>query len=63
VPLIEHLRFGNASEELLAAAAFRAALIVTGRRLHRSPLGLRVGPVVHAVLHHAHAPVAVVPYE
>ncbi|MBL1067712.1 universal stress protein [Streptomyces sp. 7-21] len=62
VPVIEHLRFGNASEVLLAAAAFRAVLLVTGRHRNRPRLGTRVGPVVHAALHHARPPVAVVPY-
>ncbi|MGP3969266.1 universal stress protein [Streptomyces sp. 6N223] len=63
VPVVEHLRFGNASEVLLTAAAFRAALVVVGRRRRRPRLGLRVGPVVHAALHHARPPVAVVPYD
>ncbi|MEO3751240.1 universal stress protein [Streptomyces sp. B6B3] len=63
VPVIEHVRFGNASEVLLSAAAFRAALVVVGRRRHRPRLGPRVGPVVHAALHHARPPVAVVPYD
>ncbi len=63
VPVIEHLRFGNASEVLLSAAAFRAALVVVGRRRTRPRLGLRIGPVVHAALHHARPPVAVIPYD
>jgi nucleotide-binding universal stress UspA family protein len=63
VPVVEHLRFGNASEVLLSAAAFRAALVVVGRRRRRPRLGLRVGPVVHAALHHARPPVAVIPYD
>ncbi|MGP4111108.1 universal stress protein [Streptomyces sp. 4N509B] len=63
VPVVEHLRFGNASEVLLTAASFRAALVVVGRRRRRPRLGLRVGPVVHAALHHATPPVAVVPYD
>ncbi|MGK5533767.1 universal stress protein [Streptomyces sp. URMC 129] len=63
VPVVEHLRIGNASEVLLTAAAFRAGLLVVGRRVHRPVLGMRVGPVVHAALHHARCPVAVVPYE
>ncbi|WP_326599155.1 universal stress protein [Streptomyces sp. NBC_01803] len=63
VPVVEHLRLGNASEVLLTAAAFRAGLLVVGRRVHRPVLGMRVGPVVHAALHHARCPVAAVPYE
>ncbi|WP_059013480.1 universal stress protein [Streptomyces specialis] len=63
VPVVEHLRSGNASEVLLTAAAFRSGLLVVGRRVHRPVLGMRVGPVVHAALHHARCPVAVVPYD
>lgn len=63
VPVVEHLRFGNASEVLLSAAAYRAVLVVVGRRRQRPKLGLRVGPVVHAALHHATPPVAVIPYD
>ncbi len=62
VPVTEHLRFGNAAEVLLSSAAFRAGLVVVGRRLRRPLLGTRIGPVAHAALHHARAPVAVVPY-
>ncbi|NYV77711.1 universal stress protein, partial [Streptomyces sp. UH6] len=31
--------------------------------IRRSPLGAHIGPVAQGVLHHAHAPVAVVPHE
>lgn len=47
---------------LLLAAAEEAALVVVGRRNRRSPLGFHIGPVAHAVMHHATAPVAVVPF-
>ncbi|GGS26159.1 stress-inducible protein [Streptomyces aureoverticillatus] len=40
-----------------------ASLVVVGRRIRSSPLGPRIGPVTHAVLHHAAAPVAVVPHD
>ncbi|WP_373465807.1 universal stress protein [Streptomyces sp. V3I8] len=40
-----------------------ARLAVVGRGVRRSSPGPRVGPVTHAVLHHAHAPVAVVPHD
>lgn len=43
-------------------AAAQAGLVVVGRRVHRPALGVRIGPVTHAVLHHAAAPVAVVPH-
>ncbi|MFC4466614.1 universal stress protein [Streptomyces xiangluensis] len=44
-------------------AAERAALVVVGRTKHRPSLGMHVGPVAHAILHHAKAPVAVVPHD
>jgi len=39
-----------------------ASLVVVGRRVRRRPFGAHIGPVTHAVLHHAVAPVAVVPH-
>ncbi|MFD6230322.1 universal stress protein [Streptomyces sp. NPDC060232] len=50
---------GSAAERLLDACR-GAELVVVGRRLRHSPLGAHLGPVAHAVLHHAAAPVAVV---
>ncbi|MBZ9593809.1 universal stress protein [Streptomyces erythrochromogenes] len=50
---------GSAGERLLHASR-GAALVVVGRRLRHSPLGPHLGPVAHAVLHHAAAPVAIV---
>ncbi|MFE9017610.1 universal stress protein [Streptomyces sp. NPDC007808] len=44
----------------LVDAAKEASLVVVGRRIRRSPFGTHIGPVTHAVLHHATAPVAVV---
>ncbi|MGW8378159.1 universal stress protein [Streptomyces sp. ODS28] len=46
----------------LADASRDAALVVVGRRIRKSPLGSHIGPVTHAALHHAGAPVAVVPH-
>ncbi|MGW1024725.1 universal stress protein [Streptomyces sp. NPDC002577] len=43
-------------------AAAQAGLLVVGRRIRRLHLGMRLGAVAHAVLHHAAAPVAVVPH-
>ncbi|WP_129839992.1 universal stress protein [Streptomyces sp. RFCAC02] len=64
VRLVEDVRFGNAGEQLLAAASGgRAALLVVGRRTNRGLLSMRIGSVAHAALHHAEMPVAVVPYE
>ena len=47
----------------LVDAAREASLVVVGRRIRRSPFGAHIGPVTHAVLHHATAPVAVVAHE
>ncbi|MEV0173590.1 universal stress protein [Streptomyces sp. NPDC050803] len=44
----------------LVDAAREASLVVVGRRIRRSAFGAHIGPVTHAVLHHATAPVAVV---
>ncbi|WP_327134830.1 universal stress protein [Streptomyces sp. NBC_01343] len=53
---------GPAGEQLVRAAA-RADLVVVGRHLRRSPLGVHLGSVAHAVLHHAAAPVAVIAHD
>ncbi|MDK9495975.1 universal stress protein [Streptomyces katrae] len=44
-------------------AAVGAALVVVGRRIRRSALGTRIGPITHAVMHHATSPVAVVAHD
>ncbi|MGC9543504.1 universal stress protein [Streptomyces sp. UG1] len=44
----------------LVDASREASLVVVGRRVRRSPFGAHIGPITHAVLHHAAAPVAVV---
>ncbi|MEU9076981.1 universal stress protein [Kitasatospora sp. NPDC004745] len=52
----------NASRTLVEASR-SASLVVLGRRAPRHPIAVpRLGPVAHAVLHHAHSPVAVVPH-
>ncbi|GAA3388082.1 universal stress protein [Streptomyces roseoviridis] len=61
VEVVEHFEIGSASEVLLSSSA-RAGLVVVGRRSHEEGLR-RLGPVTHAVLHHATAPVAVVPHD
>ncbi|MER5361854.1 universal stress protein [Streptomyces sp. NPDC002785] len=43
-------------------AAEGAALLVVGRRKHRSALASHLGPVTQAAIHHARCPVAVVPH-
>ncbi|MEE1941278.1 universal stress protein [Streptomyces sp. TRM 70361] len=53
---------GRPARHLLEAAE-AAALVVVGRRNRRSPLGFHIGPVAHAVMHHATVPVAVVPHD
>jgi nucleotide-binding universal stress UspA family protein len=53
---------GGAGRHLVDASR-DAALVVVGRRVRRSALGAHIGPVVQALLHHAAAPVAVVPHD
>lgn len=62
VDVVAQTAIGNAGDHLVDAAR-EASLVVVGRRIRRNPLGARIGPVTHAVLHHATAPVAVVPHE
>lgn len=62
VPVEELCTKGHAAAELVKAAP-TASLMVVGRRLSRHPLGPRIGPVTHAVVHHAFCPVAVVPHD
>jgi nucleotide-binding universal stress UspA family protein len=62
VRVIEHVELGATAEVLLDAAE-PATLVVVGRRRHRPALGMRIGPVAHAALHHAGCPVAVVPHD
>lgn len=45
----------------LVEASRTADLLVVGARRHRGHLGLQLGRVTHAVLHHSACPVAVVP--
>ncbi|MCD0484500.1 universal stress protein [Streptacidiphilus sp. ASG 303] len=49
------------SHKALLEAAADADLLVVGARRRHSAVGLQLGPVNHAVLHHAPCPVAVVP--
>ncbi|MFF6783685.1 universal stress protein [Streptomyces sp. NPDC012510] len=62
VEVIEESRSGSPAVHL-ADASRAASLVVVGRRIRRSPLGAHIGPVTHAVLHHATAPVAVVAHD
>ncbi|MFI1016835.1 universal stress protein [Streptomyces sp. NPDC020965] len=60
VEVVEESRPGKAVDQLVDASR-DAALLVVGRRVRRSPFS-RIGSVAHAVLHHATAPVAVIPH-
>ncbi|MEU0433944.1 universal stress protein [Streptomyces sp. NPDC006290] len=61
VPVAETVVDGRAAGELVRASA-GAALIVVGRRQRETRFGAYLGPVAHAVLHHADCSVAVVPH-
>ncbi|MEE1786104.1 universal stress protein [Streptomyces sp. SP17BM10] len=60
VEVVEEVRLGAAGS--LVEASAEAALVVVGRKRRRIELGPRLGRIAHAVLHHAKAPVAVVPH-
>ncbi|MFD4974589.1 universal stress protein [Streptomyces sp. NPDC058424] len=62
VEVVEQPHFGSPSL-LLIEASRGASLVVVGRRIRRATFGARLGPVIHAVLHHAAAPVAVVAHD
>ncbi|MFF4393878.1 universal stress protein [Streptomyces sp. NPDC001552] len=62
VGVIARASVGHAATELIRMGA-EAGLIVVGRRIRRSSIGAHIGPVTHAVLHHAKAPVAVIAHE
>ncbi|WP_133913086.1 universal stress protein [Streptomyces sp. NBC_00582] len=62
VEVREQTVVGGAGRHLVHAAR-DAALVVVGRERRRTPLAGRIGPVTHAVLQHASAPVAVVPHD
>ncbi|MFE1875806.1 universal stress protein [Streptomyces sp. NPDC059496] len=62
VGVIARASVGHAATELIGMGA-EAGLIVVGRRIRRSSIGAHIGPVTHAVLHHAKAPVAVIAHE
>lgn len=62
VDVAEVSRLGHAADQLINASR-EASLVVVGRRIRRNPFGMHIGPVTHAVLHHAAAPVAVVAHD
>ncbi|NJP48695.1 universal stress protein [Streptomyces sp. SBST2-5] len=59
VEVVEESAAGSAASRLVEASR-EASLVVVGRRIRRAPVGVHIGPVTHAVLHHCAAPVAVV---
>ncbi|MEU1571219.1 universal stress protein [Streptomyces collinus] len=62
VEVTEEAVVGQAGSHL-ADASRHTSLVVVGRKNRRASLGPHIGPVTHAVLHHAVAPVAVVPHD
>ncbi|MER7753664.1 universal stress protein [Kitasatospora sp. NPDC097643] len=62
VEVVEDVRIGTGASALVDAST-DASVVVVGRRRRPHHAGLRLGPVAHAVLHHAQAPVAVVPHD
>ncbi|MER5480294.1 universal stress protein [Streptomyces sp. NPDC002734] len=62
VEVVEACRLGSPAEHLIDASD-EASLVVVGRRIRRGPLGAHIGSVAQAVMHHAVAPVAVVPHD
>lgn len=61
VEVTEESHYGSPAGHLTDVSR-EASLIVVGKRVRRTPIGTHTGPVTHAVLHHAGAPVAVVPH-
>ncbi|MCB5178269.1 universal stress protein [Streptomyces antimicrobicus] len=59
VDVKEQCVVGGAADHLVDASK-DASLLVVGRRVRRAAIGPRIGPITHAVLHRAAAPVAVV---
>ncbi|GGY15124.1 universal stress protein [Streptomyces djakartensis] len=62
VEVIEESPAGSPALHVVDASR-AASLVVVGRRIRRNPFGAHIGPVTHAVLHHATAPVAVVAHD
>ncbi|WP_329234127.1 universal stress protein [Streptomyces canus] len=62
VEVAEESRSGSPAHHVIDASR-DTSLVVVGRRIRRSPIGVHIGSVTHAVLHHATAPVAVVAHD
>ncbi|MFJ4989811.1 universal stress protein [Streptomyces sp. NPDC088732] len=52
---------GPAAAALVEASRAADVVVVGARRREGDPLGMRMGPVTHAVLHHAYCPVVLIP--
>ncbi|MFJ1791928.1 universal stress protein [Kitasatospora griseola] len=61
VEVVEDSRIGSGAGAVVEASGDAALVVVGRRRRHR--FGVHLGPVAHAVIHHAQAPVAVVPHD
>ncbi|MFJ8441287.1 universal stress protein [Kitasatospora griseola] len=61
VEVVEDSRIGSSAGAVVEASGDAALVVVGRRRRHR--FGIHLGPVAHAVIHHAQAPVAVVPHD
>ncbi|CCK32488.1 stress-inducible protein [Streptomyces davaonensis JCM 4913] len=62
VEVVTMVEEGRPAQRLLDAAR-DAGLLIVGRRIRPVRVGAHTGPVAHAVMHHVHCPVAVVPHE
>ncbi|MEV7211610.1 universal stress protein [Kitasatospora cineracea] len=60
--VLEDVRTGGGAAALVEASE-QSDLVVVGRRRRTLGLGSKLGSVAHAVIHHAQAPVAVVPHD
>ncbi|WP_329491784.1 universal stress protein [Kitasatospora sp. NBC_01246] len=63
VTVIQDSRTGSGAAALVDVGAGADLVVVGRRRRPHHHAGLRLGPTAHAVLHHAQAPVAVVPHD
>lgn len=62
ISIAEESRYGSPAGFLVEASG-DASLVVVGRRHRHGRLGSHIGPITHAALHHATAPVAVVAHD
>lgn len=62
VPVDVRAAVGHAAMQI-PRLAVGAALVVVGRRTRDAAQGMHIGPITHAVIHHAISPVAVIAHE